>query len=281
MHPFLISPGKTPVYAISIYDAKKRAWDQLPCLPDFANGLPLFCRCVAVGSKIVLLGGCDPSSWAVLKCVYVYDFSVGKWRKGSDMPSSRSFFACAALNGTVVIAGGHDGSKNALRSAEMYNVDNDEWEAMPDMNEERDECKAAVMGGKIVVISGFSTESQGQFGRSAEKFDEEERKWEIVEDMWPAAVQPSSITSLKGQVYAVFDSKLMRYKPKEEQWEALAEIPKVVRVPACVTPLGDAIFLLGAQDEAAYKCCVGTTPYAWQEVETSSGLVQAACTLEV
>ncbi|MCO5574735.1 hypothetical protein L7F22_028525 [Adiantum nelumboides] len=158
------SSGKTPFYGISIYDSKRHSWHRLPPIADFPDGLPLFCQCATVGCKLVLLGGWNPSSCAVLRSVYVYDFSTGLWKRGSSMPSSRSFFACSAIDGSVVVAGGHDDLKNALRTAEMYNMEKDEWEALPDMNEERDECKAVVMGGKLVVVSGFSTELQGQFG---------------------------------------------------------------------------------------------------------------------
>ena len=42
----------------------------------------------------------------------------------------------------VLVAGGHDHDKNALRSAHLYNLNSDTWEALPDMTHQRDECAA-------------------------------------------------------------------------------------------------------------------------------------------
>lgn len=204
------------------------------------------------------------------------------------MPSSRTFFACAAVDGNVVVAGGHDDNKNALRTAEMYKLEKDEWEALPDMNEERDECKAVVMGGKLVVVSGFSTESQGQFGRNAEIYSKEENTWKLIENMWPAGIAPSSVAVMQEHLYAYFESKLMRYREGDGQWEPVVELPREIVVPACVTPLKDSLFITGCSGEAqqfqAFKCYVGTPPFAWEKVEAStslSALIPAACALEL
>ncbi|MCO5556913.1 hypothetical protein L7F22_010468 [Adiantum nelumboides] len=201
--------GKTPVYGISIYDEKHNMWDHLPPIPDLPNGLPLFCSCVAVGTKIVVLGGWDPSSWSVLTSVYIYDFTQSRWRCGTAMPNARSFFACAEIGGKVVVAGGHDGNKNALKSAEMYDVVSDMWESLPDMSQERDECKAACFEGKLVVLSGFCTDSQGQFMASAESLDLGERKWYTVDNFWPAGRPAAQLyCSLSGPAVCFFGRPL-------------------------------------------------------------------------
>lgn len=206
------------------------------------------------------------------------------------MPSLRSFFACGSLDGKIVVAGGHDDSKNALRTAEMFDVEMDVWEALPDMSQERDESKAAVISGKLTVISGFSTESQGQFGRSAESLDLMNKKWEIIENMWPAGRSPSSVVAMKGQLYSLLDGKLVRYKPQEEQWEAVVSLPQEMKAAACATALGDGIMVSGFSGEAqqfeAFICRLGSGANAacWRKVGASPsfcGPVQAACTVEV
>lgn len=282
------APDNTPVYGVNIYDAKHGAWDRLPPLLDFANGLPLFCQCVAVGSSVVMLGGWDPASWAVLKCVYVYNFSSGQWKRGSDMPSVRSFYACGGLDGKIIVAGGHDDNKNALRSAEMYDVENDVWEPLPDMGQERDECKAAVISGKFIVISGLS---QGQFGsRTAESFDVINRTWEIIDNMWPAGKPPCAVVAMKGQLYALLGGKLMRYNCKEEQWEAMVSTPQeIIRVTACATTVGDDGILVsgyssGVRPFEAFICRLASgssNAACWERVDGFPGLVHAACTVEV
>lgn len=285
------SPGKAPVYAISIFDAKLQSWATLPSIPDFPHGLPLFCSCIAVGAQIVLLGGWDPCSWSVLTSVYIYDFSSSQWRCGSPMPTTRSFFACTRTgSGTVVVAGGHDDNKNALRSAEMYDVERDVWESLPDMIQERDECKAAFLNGKLIVVSGFCTESQGQFVKSAEIFDLVERRWEMVDNFWLDGRAPSSIVAFKGQLYALLDAKVMRFKASESMWEPVLTLPPGIKAPACVTPLWDGIFVVGfsgaAQPYSAFVCYVGTgaSPPSWRKLSGNAccGIVQqTACTIEV
>ncbi|KAJ6690799.1 F-BOX/KELCH-REPEAT PROTEIN SKIP4 [Salix koriyanagi] len=52
----------------------------------------------------------------------------------------RSFSACGVVGPSAVcVAGGHDSQKNALRSAEAYDVETDQWKMLPGMIEERDE----------------------------------------------------------------------------------------------------------------------------------------------
>eukprot|EP00250_Pteridium_aquilinum_P014275 c21883_g3_i2 orf=75-1133(-) len=285
------SPGKAPTYGISIYDEKRKAWDFLPPIHDFPNGLPLFCSCVAMGAHLFLLGGWDPSSWSVLTSVYIYDFSSSQWRRGAHMPTARSFFACASAGlGKIVVAGGHDDSKNALRSAEMYDVAKDEWESLPDMREERDECKAVMFNGKLMVVSGFSTESQGQFVSSAESFDFVDRKWEMVDNFWPAGRPPSFTVVFKDQLYALLDGKLVRYGTCDCAWETILTLAPAIKAPACVTPLQDGILVVGfsgtAQPFDAFLCRVGTgsNQATWQRVNGNAccGIVQqTACTIEV
>lgn len=209
------------------------------------------------------------------------------------MGCMRSFFACGSVGGRIIVAGGHDDNKNALRSAEMYDLDRDVWEPLPDMRQERDECKGAVVDGKFLAISGFSTDSQGQFCRSAESFDFSAHSWEPIDNMWPASRSLSSIVSLKGQLYAVQESKLMRYKWKESQWEAVATLPDSIKMAACATVLGETILISGFNGGAqpyetfVYKAHASVLPLTsgqWQKVETGEdfcGLIQGACTVEL
>lgn len=104
------------------------------------------------------------------------------------MPDNRSFFAAGELNERVIIAGGHDESKNALDSAWAYDVREDEWSRLPPMSQERDECESVVVGSEFWVIGGYRTESQGRFERSAESYTVERGHWKrklIEEETWP------------------------------------------------------------------------------------------------
>ena len=76
-----------------------------------------------------MVGGYDPQTWESLNSVFVYNVVSATWRCDADIPGMRrSFFGCASdSDRTVVVAGGHEGEKNALRSALAYDVAKDEW----------------------------------------------------------------------------------------------------------------------------------------------------------
>ncbi|KAG5557105.1 hypothetical protein RHGRI_007389 [Rhododendron griersonianum] len=87
-----------------------------------------------------------------------------------DKPSCRSFFAAGAVDGVVFVAGGHDANNNALSTAWKYDIRADEWTELPGMNEERDESTGIVVGSEFGVVSGYVTQAQGKFMKSAESF---------------------------------------------------------------------------------------------------------------
>ncbi|KAJ8755361.1 hypothetical protein K2173_019159 [Erythroxylum novogranatense] len=179
----------TPQYALSIYNATHNLWQRTR--PK--DGIPIFCQCLTFQSsgKILLLGGWDPTTLEPVRDVYILDLigeTAGKWRRGAPMKAARSFFACAVVGEyTVYVAGGHDGRKNALKSAEMYNVDRDEWTTLPDMIEERDESQGLAWEGdsRFWVVSGYESESQGQFRSDAECYDPVTGMWSRVDEVWP------------------------------------------------------------------------------------------------
>ncbi|KAH7351623.1 hypothetical protein KP509_19G006600 [Ceratopteris richardii] len=278
------TPGKSPVYSISAYDQKQNSWTVLPPIPDLSYGIPLFCSCVSLGSQIVVLGGWDPSSWTVLTYVYIYDFVQARWRRGASMPTARSFFGCAANEGRILVAGGHDSGKKALQSAEVYNIVTDAWEALPNMNQERDECKAVCLGGKFVVISGFSTDSQGQFASTAESFDFSKMEWRAEGSFWPAGRPPTSIVQFREQLYAILDGQLVRLRHAEKVWEPVCSLPAGVKAPACAVPLGDGILVVGFCGNGAITSVLWSveTPSSWKDLDASFGTVQHnACTVQV
>ncbi|KAH7351622.1 hypothetical protein KP509_19G006500 [Ceratopteris richardii] len=281
--------SKSPVYSVSIYDQKQDTWAVLPAIPDLPEGVPLFCSCVAVGTQLVLLGGWDPSSWSASDSVYIYDFVQARWRRGAPMPTARSFFACAAEpGGRIVIAGGHDDNKNALRSAEVYDISADAWETLPDMNEERDECKAICCYGKVLIVSGFPTQRQGQFVASAESYDFQEKKWEVIDNFWPEGKPPSSIVSLDDQPYALLDGQLARRKASEGVWQSVAAVPDAVKISAAVTVLSDGILIIGfggsTQPMGAVRWRAGGAA-SWESVAVGEGNLSIvhhrACTVQV
>ncbi|KAE7998759.1 hypothetical protein FH972_003270 [Carpinus fangiana] len=67
--------------------------------------------------KLMVMGGRHPTSYELVKDVFVYEFTFWRWRRGKDMPETWSFFASGELGGQIIIAGGHDGSNLGSREA--------------------------------------------------------------------------------------------------------------------------------------------------------------------
>ena len=143
-------------YRITLFNPDSGSWSELPPLPGMNRGLPVHCGLVGVGSELVVVGGYDHQIWESLNSVFVYNVVSATWRRGADIPGVRpSFFGCASdSDRTVLIAGGHDDEKNALKSALTYDVAKDEWLSVRDMAIERDECKVVFQRGKFHVIGG-------------------------------------------------------------------------------------------------------------------------------
>nr|GEZ59913.1 hypothetical protein [Tanacetum cinerariifolium] len=108
----------TSMYHLVVLDPETGFWWDMPPLPGFENGLPLFCEMVCVGSDLVVIGG--------------------------------SFFGCASDGDHMLfVAGGHDLEKNALKSVWMYDVPSDKWGQLRDMTKEREECRGLFHHGNL------------------------------------------------------------------------------------------------------------------------------------
>jgi hypothetical protein len=276
----------TRAYGLTLYDPLQGAWDRLPSIPEFPDGIPLFCECFWVDQKLVMIGGWNPSRWEAMNSVFIYDFTSGKWRRGADMERIRSFFACAVSpSGLIYVAGGHENNKNALRTAEAYDVKHDKWEALPPMNQERDRCHGVFLDGKFTVISGYSTESQGRFDKSSEVFDHSTGVWSKVENMWSIGECPRSCLVSLGHLYFFHNQQLMRYNGKENAWELVASLPESMEVATCATVWRDKVFVSGSTSRWGEQVFyMFDNPGKWVPIENSHdflGFVQNAITVEM
>lgn len=298
-----------PQYGLTIYNITCQTWQRM--IPDFA--IPLFCQCVALQSsgKLMLLGGWDPKTLEPVSDVYVLDMikSPSSWRKGASMSVARSFFACAVVGGSkVYVAGGHDNQKNALKSAEVYDVDKDEWMVLPDMEEERDECLGMCWEGddRFWVVSGYGTETQGRFRSDAECFDPATGSWSKFDNLSPfQSLSPkcnttTAVTSKSGGKQCEWlwfleneeqqQQQQFEYEDKERRWKMVSSI---VRLPigtsssSCVSvaTFGDhqcnqqkkkqKVFVMSGNGGRGLKCneCEGEAAFI-MERDTSNGTIK-------
>ncbi|XP_059306631.1 F-box/kelch-repeat protein At1g80440-like [Lycium ferocissimum] len=283
--------SSTQIYRLSLYDPEKECWYDLPPIPELVDGLPMFCRVVGVGSELVVIGGCDPVSWRVMDSVFIYSFISGTWRCGAHMPGGqRLFFGCVSdLERFVVVAGGHDDEKNALKSVLLYDVAKDDWVAMPDVASERDECKCTFYQGKFHVIGGYPTHAQGQFQRSAEVFDVATWRWSMEEDFLGADTCPQScVEGEDGRLYMCRDGDVV--VKCGAMWKHVARLPAEVSNVAYLTAWQGKLLAVGNAgfDElyGGYELDVSSESREkkWRKLDTPdeyTGHVQSVCCLEI
>lgn len=228
-------PSDSPSYAITVFDPVGRTWERLDPVPGYPGGLPLFCQVAGCeGGKLVVMGGWDPASYDPVTDVFLYDIASRRWRRCAPMPSKRSFFAMGSHGGRIYVAGGHDENKNALRTAWAYDPWRDEWAELPPMTRERDECEGIVAGGVFWVVSGYGTDSQGEFEGSAEAYAGGE--WRLAEGVWEAGRCPrSSVAGFRG------DGRLVSWSESDSR----------VRVGPSGVALGDMTLVTGSEYQGA------------------------------
>jgi N-acetylneuraminic acid mutarotase len=203
------------------------------------------------------------------------------------MPRVRSFFACSiSPDGLIYVAGGHGDNKSALRAAEAYDVKHDRWEILAPMSQERDRCHGVFLDGKFTVISGYATESQGRFERSAEVFDPSTGVWSRVENMWSIGGCPRSCVAALGHLYFFHNQHVMRYNGKENVWEVVASLPQCMDdVATCATVWHDKIFVSGSTYKSGEQVCyMFDNSGKWVHIERPHdfvGFVQSAITVEM
>lgn len=277
-----------PVYRLTLYEPETGNWRELPPVPDYSDGLPMFCQLVGVGYNLVVLGGWNPTTWMASNAVFVYSFLSGTWRRGADMPGGpRSFFSCASDDDrTVLVAGGHDNTKNALKSAIMYDLDNDRWVLLPDMAEGRDECKAVFHRGMFHVIGGYHTETQGRFEKSAEAFDVVNWEWNQVEQNFleTATCPRTCVGDGDGAWYmCLSDMVVARF---DSSWQVIAALPpEVVKTSYMIGWRGNLLVIGAPKFGEPYEAYVlDLKSSAWRRVDKAdqfSGHVQSSCCLEI
>ncbi|KAF3614549.1 putative F-box/kelch-repeat protein-like [Capsicum annuum] len=287
-----INLSSTQFYRLALYDQEKGSWYDVPPIPELVDGLPMFCRVVGVGSELVVIGGCDPVTWRVMDCVFIYSFISGTWRRGADMPGDqRLFFGCSSDSKRfVVVAGGHNDEKNALRSALLYDAAGDDWITLPEMAVERDECKCVFYHGTFHVIGGYPTHAQGQFQRSAEVYDTATRQWGLEEDFLCADTCPQTcIAGGDGRLlYMCLDGGVV--SRCDATWRHVARLPAEISNVAYLTAGQGKLLAVGNSRFGELHSRYELDPISdgkeksWRKLDTPDeyrGHVQSVCCLEI
>ncbi|KAK5835858.1 hypothetical protein PVK06_011571 [Gossypium arboreum] len=264
-------PVGPPRYGITVFEPVSGTWGRLDPVPKYPNGLPLFCQITSCEGKILVMGGWDPTNYEAVRDMFIYEFTTQRWRQGKQMSETRSFFAAGELDGRIIVAGGHDEHKNALRTAWEYDARMFEWKELKPMSEERDECQGVGIGSEFWVVSGYCTDNQGQFEGSAEVMELETGQWARVEEAWKASQCPRSCVGVG----------------KEKQLFSWADCDSAIRAGVCSVPLGEWTFVSGSAHQG------GPTGFFLVDQQTGkfntidgisqqvSGFIQSGCCVDI
>ncbi|GLJ19217.1 hypothetical protein SUGI_0345280 [Cryptomeria japonica] len=120
-----------------MYHPPTNSCGRLPRIPnDFAY---YSCRCVSFGHRLIVMGLVDGENEGA---TFVYNFCSCRWQRGTNMLVGRWLFSCAvdsikgliysvggldSINGLIYFAHGLNEDIKGVRSAEVYNVEEDRW----------------------------------------------------------------------------------------------------------------------------------------------------------
>jgi hypothetical protein len=96
-------------------------------LPGMSDGLYACCGCVMSDGRFAVLGGVGNDNVPTTSCeALAFDDGDAHWEHLSPMHDARSAFACGAVAGCVIVAGGVD-----RKSAEVYDEELNRWLRLP------------------------------------------------------------------------------------------------------------------------------------------------------
>lgn len=230
-----------------LYDPLRDLWITLPVLPSMIKHLAHF-GAVSAGGKLFVLGGWseavdpqtgDQDGTFASNEVWSYDPILRQWSTRASMLVPRAMFACCALNGKIIVAGGFTSCRKSISQAEMYDPEKDIWIPIPDLHRAHNSaCTGLVIGGKVHILhKGLST---------VQVLDHLAREWTVEDYGWlqgPMAV-------VQGDLYVlshVLNHGLMIVKHEKEAKKvvvsALSEFRR--RIGFAMIGLRDEIYVIG------------------------------------
>uniref|UniRef100_A0A1D1YY28 F-box/kelch-repeat protein SKIP30 n=1 Tax=Anthurium amnicola TaxID=1678845 RepID=A0A1D1YY28_9ARAE len=197
---FLCALAFEPENVWQLYDPLRDLWLTLPVLPTEIRHLARFGVASVYGKLFVLGGGSDrvdPSTGDhdrifATNEVWSYDPFLCQWKKQAPMLVPRAMFACCALDGKIVVAGGFTNCRESISKAEIYDVEKDVWHSLPDLCHTRDSaCSGLVINGKMHVLhKGISTVQILEDGGS---------RWAVEDHAW----LQGSMAVVRGELYSM------------------------------------------------------------------------------
>jgi len=186
---------------------------------------------------------------------YVYTgrtvYSNELWVTKTQMPTPRSYFAAAAVNGKIYVIGGYDfNTYGRLATVEEYDPATNTWALTPkaSMQAPRSGLAAAVVNNKIYAIGGRDESSL----TTVEEYDPETDRWETKANM-PTARSALATVTVNNRIYVIggvngsnhFDD-VEEYDPETNTWQTKTNMPTARSALAAVA-VNNKIYAIGGQ----------------------------------
>ena len=149
-----------------------------------------------------------------------------KWQVISELPTQRTEFATAVVDGKIYLIGGtlFENDRNGpfgVSLVEVYDPQTNTWQRLTDMPTVRSEPSAAVVDGKIYVLAGYIGEdNQGanhEHLKVVEMYDPQTDTWVRKQDM-PTPRTQFGVGVVAGKIYAIGGYVHPRNRKPEDPW---------------------------------------------------------------
>ena len=197
----------------------------------------------------------------VLFHVAIENSAAKKWEVVSQLPTGRSAFSTAVVEGKIYLIGGllfenEKGNTRGLSTVEVYDTKNNSWQRLADMPTPRLYAEAAVVDGKIYVVGGYSViDRRMKILKVVEAYDPQTDTWERKQDMSIPRRQ-FGIGVVAGKIYAIGGENFFEfekpqrldhvevYDPVSDTWAKRADLPSR-RDEVKVAVVRDTIYVIG------------------------------------
>ena len=184
----------------------------------------------------------------------VFDLSTGSWSFVGEISTPRDSVAAALLsNGSVLIAGGDDGSgtdTSVLASAEVFDPATGQWSSAGSMSQPRQgHSMVPLDNGTALVAGGDAGDDPFQ---SAEIYDPSSGAWSGTDDMADARERFAAVALQDGKVLVVGGggtsgrlASAELYDPSSGTWSSVAEMGTPRLKPAAVALQDGKVLIVG------------------------------------
>jgi N-acetylneuraminic acid mutarotase len=193
----------------------------------------------------------------VLPISSVFATEEDSWTTLEPMPTARTGFGVAVIDGKVYAIGGYNG--NYLRTNEIYDIETDTWTTKKPMPTPRSSCAIAVYQNKIYMFGGTIglPSIPPNFSGANEVYDPLTDTWENKTGL-PKPRAGFRANVVNDQIYLIsgldnpflplsISDETLVYFPSNDSWTTKAPIPTPVRSYASAV-VDKKIYILGGSD---------------------------------